>query len=163
MVNDCSFIQYNMSVPWRLCLANNYLCPKQVKWRVSADGSPTSDLYIPPYLKGSYVQVGSSLWFSGGVICSLCPSVYPSRLGILHYSSGCRRQHSENKGDGLSSRLLRAELPPLQLGDLSAQHSGHHISSGLAQMDAFIGRLSTPRAACFENVRALIKKGYMQL
>lgn len=154
------FTRYNMSAPWRLGLANNYLCPKQVKWHVSEDGSPTSDLYFLPCLEGSYVQVGR---FSGGVICSLCTSMHPSRRWILHSSSGCWRQQRENKGDGLSSRLLRSELPPLQLGDLSAQHSGHHISSSFAQMDAFIGRLSTPWAACFENVRALIKKGNMQL
>lgn len=83
MVNDVPlsrlhFTRYNMSAPWRLCLANNCLCPKQVKWHVSEDGSPTSDLYILPRLNGSHVQVGAMLWFSGGSsVLSVPACVHP--------------------------------------------------------------------------------------
>lgn len=154
------FTRYNMSAPWRLCLTSRYLCPKQTKWHVPEEGSLTSDLYILPCLKVSWVQSRTlALIFRGSHLFSLYQhvSIKAVNPALVIRLSEAAEWEQRRRAFSTSTTFWTY----CHTGDLSAQHSGHHIISGLAWIEAFIGSLSMPRAACFDNVRVLIKMCYV--
>lgn len=126
---------YSMSAPQRLCVTDDYLCHKQTMFLVTL----TSELY--PVMSEKLLSPGEGkalIVGGGGHLLSLYQYFHPG-------SESCTRQPAvrgsrvRTKATGFQHAYYALNMLPLQPGDVSAEHSGHHISRGLARMEAYIG------------------------
>lgn len=161
LLSRLHFTRYNMSAPWRLCLANNYLCPTQVKWHVSEDGSPTSDLSERLLCPGRH----HALIFRGSHLFSLyqCVSIQVANPALVIRLSEAAEGEQRRPGFHHAYYVLNychfsweiCLRNTRVITKAAVWLKWMHSSGGWW--------LSTPGAGCFENVRVLIKKRYTQL